>query len=303
MSAGSPSNSLSDTADQNRKVIDEYRSIAKWVVSSFGAVAGALVVGVQLSSLGELKGSNLWWAAISLTVLFLAILAVIASAARVLLPVRLTYKRLATGRKFKPLRRAMAEEKHRELEDVTKKLEEEVAKVDLAIARTDQARAALKDEKTAENEDALEKAKQLMAEWDVRITKKVWRGRTAYTEYVFACSMLAIIVGLIAAAIAASGFAYASSSSTKATPSVTNVHVSFSEPKAKPAPPSATNVHVSVNEPKTCVDLYLALDELARAKPNIGSHWPTTSLGKQDRVCGFHTEKELAHFLSFLAQR
>jgi ABC-type multidrug transport system fused ATPase/permease subunit len=301
MSVEPPSNSPSDTADQNRKVIDEYRSIAKWVVSSFGAVAGALVVGVQLSSLGELKGSNLLWAAISLTVLFLAILTVIASAARVLLPVRLTYKGLATGRKFNPLRRAMVEEEDRELKDVTEELAEDVAKFDLVINRAQQARDALKREKTPRNEDAVNKAEQLIARWEPRINEKVWRGRTTYTEYVFTYSMFTIIVGLVAAAIAASGFAYVSSSATKPTPA-TKIAVSFSESKVK-APSPATNVHVSVNEPKTCVDLYLALDELVRAKPNIGSHWPTTSLGKQDYACGFHNEKELAHFLSFLAQR
>jgi hypothetical protein len=301
MSVEPPNNSLADTADQNRKVIDEYRSIAKWVVSSFGAVAGALVVGVQLSSLGELEGSKLLWAAISLTVLFLAILTVIASAARVLLPVRLTYKGLAVGRKFKPLRRALAEEQQRELKDVAKDLAEEVKKFDLVIDRVVKARTALKDGSTPAREDALEKATQLRARWDISITERVWRARTTYTEYTFKSSMVATILGVLAAAIAASGFAYISSSVAKAPP-VTNVHVSFDKSKTK-APPPSTNVHVAVNEPKTCVDLYLALDKLAQAKPNIGSHWPTTSLGAQDQACGFQSETELARFLSFLARR
>jgi hypothetical protein len=307
------SNSTSpEPGDQYQKAIDAYRSIAKWVVSSFGAVAAALVVGVQISSVGGLKDWRLAGAIASVALIFGAILVIIKAAVRVLLPVRVSYQGFAKATEFTLLRAdlerdpaplngevktaAQLAEKYEDFlkyKDETEEVYEEAQK-----RHTDTPSAAsqkeVDDARTA-SEDAEGKVDTLY-EHVMTIT---WLGRLLLTEKIFNDAMRLIYRAIVAAAIGAVAFAYLSSPPAKPPPA-TKIDVSFGEAKNKPPSP-ATNVHVSVNEPKTCVDLYLALDELARAKPNIGSHWPTTSLGKQDHACGFDTEKELAHFLSFLA--
>jgi hypothetical protein len=285
MSVESSTNSLSDLADQNRKVIDTYRSIARWVVSSFGAVAGALIVGVQVSSLGKLHGSHLHWALVSVAVLFVAILVVIGAAVRVLLPARLTYKGLATGREFKALRKALAREEPVRSTDVSQQLTQVVKGFDNVQASEGEAWEAHKGEQNEATRQKLEEAEKRTQEWDARVTEKVWRGRTLYAKRVFNQSMAIIFLAILVAAAAATKFAYLSSMPT--------------EERPKPPP----KVHVTVNEPKTCVDLYLALDKLADDEPHMGSHWPTRSLGAQDHACGFHNVKELARFLDFLSHR
>jgi membrane protein required for beta-lactamase induction len=60
--------------NQYQKGINEYRATLKWVVSSFGAVAAALTVGLQVTSLGSLYGWRLYWALPSVTLAFGAVL-------------------------------------------------------------------------------------------------------------------------------------------------------------------------------------------------------------------------------------
>jgi flagellar basal body-associated protein FliL len=290
MSVESPS-PHSDTEDSHRKVIETYRSISKWVVSSFGAVAGALVVGVQLSSLGKLQGAHLHWALLSVAVLFLAIIVVIIAAVRVLAPVRVTYRGLESAGEFKALQKAVKRDPTLLPENVTTLGGLVKNWQDAQIARN----AAWDIRYTTPSDATMSKLAEeenITRAWYGRVMDTLWLGRALQTKRVFKQSMTITFLAILVAAAAATNFAYQSSTPTKETPKPPpKVQVTVSTPK------------VSVNEPKTCVDLYLALDELVRAKPNIGSHWPTTSLGKQDFACGFHNEKELAHFLSFLAQR
>jgi hypothetical protein len=312
MCAASSSASLGP-GDQYEKAIDAYRSIAKWVVSSFGAVAAALVVGVQISSVGSLDDLRLVGALASVALVFGSILVIIKAAVGVLLPIRVNYHGFAKAPEFALLREdlerdraplngeaetaAQLAEKYEDFlkyQDETQEVHEEAQKRHTATPSV-ASQKQVDDAKKAW-EDAEAKANTLY-EHVMIIT---WLGRLLQTQKIFDDAMRLIYRAIVAAAIGAVAFAYLSSPPAKATPA-TNIHVSFNEPKTKPPPSSATNVHVSVNEPKTCVDLYLALDELARAKPNIGSHWPTTSLGTQDHACGFNSKKELARFLSFLA--
>jgi hypothetical protein len=261
-----------------------------------------------------LKDWRLAGAVASVALVFGAILVIIKAAVGVLLPVRVSYHGFAKATEFTLLRAdlerdpaplngeaktaAQLAEKYEDFlkyKDETEEVYEEAQKrhADTPSAASQK---EVDDARTA-SEDAEGKADTLY-EHVMTIT---WLGRLLLTEKTFNDAMRLIYRAIVAAAIGAVAFAYLSSPPAKATPA-TNIHIAFSGPKTKQTPSSATNVHVSVNEPKTCVDLYLALDELARAKPNIGSHWPTAPLGAQDHACGFHTEKELAHFLSFLAQ-
>jgi len=124
-------------------------------------------------------------------------------------------------------------------------------------------------------------------------------GLLLYMRQRFRRVMQIIFVGILVAGIGATAFAYLANppahAKTKESAKKQNTIVQVN--------PATPKIDVSVNEPKTCVDLYLALDELAHAKPSIDSHWPTTSLGKQDHACGFHREQELARFLSYLAHK
>jgi hypothetical protein len=304
MSEPPPGSSASDVGAPHRTVIDTYRSIARWLVSTFGAVAGVLLVGVQLTSLGELHGWRLPVAFVCVAVMFIAILAIVLAALRVLTPVRLAYRDLPTGRAFEAHRRQM--ERDAPGSDVAKTLRERLEGHDRAFEKLEKAeeqavkaqeqREQRKDEAAettvkeaaevaAEVERAVKEAKEDADEWEAWADEEAWEGTALYVRELFKQSIVVMLVAMLIAAAAATGFAYVSSSPTQ------------------PAPKPVTNVHVAIDEPKTCVDLYLALDELAHAKPNIGSHWPTTSLGKQDRACGFHSKKELAHFLNYLAHK
>jgi hypothetical protein len=313
MCAASSSASLGP-GDQYQKAIDAYRSIARWVVSSFGAVAAALVVGVQISSIGRLHDWRLAGAFLSVALVFGSILVIIKAAVRVLLPVRVSYHGFARAPEFALLREelerdqaplngeaetaAQLAEKYDDFlkyKDETHEVHEDAQKRHTATPSVASQKEIADSRKAWE--DAEEKADTLY-EHVLTIT---WLGRLLQTQKIFSAAMRLIYRAIVVAAVGAAAFAYLSSPPAKATPA-TNIRLSINEPEAKAPPPPATNVHVSVNEPKTCVDLYLALDKLAHAKPNIGSHWPTTSLGAQDHACGFHSEKELAHFLSFLAQ-
>jgi hypothetical protein len=277
-------NSLSNLEDSQRKVVETYRSISRWVVSTFGAVAGALLVGVQLSSLGKLHGSHLDWALASVAVLFLAILAVIGAAVRVLTPVRVIYDGFGAP-EFKALRKAVKHDKAL-LGGRAASLDELAREYDAAETRQKEAHEAHERTQSEATKKSLEEAEENTNAWDEPVMEMVWLGRSLHTRRVFKQSMAITLLAILLAAAAATSFAYQSSMPTK----------EGKEPQNHPS-----KVHVSVNEPKTCVDLYLALDSLADDEPHIGSHWPTSSLGAQDHACGFHNVHELARFLSFLA--
>jgi hypothetical protein len=285
--------SISDA--QYQRGIDGYRAIAKWMVSSFGAVAGALVVGIQLTSLGELHGWRLFWTILSVTVVFVAILAIIRAVVPVLVPVRGTYHGFESASVFDPLKDELKDEPA-PLRGEASTAGELAKKYEAALAAQ---RTAWETYQEHANDGTFQgyvnatKAKDQLYDVVVTVT---WLGLLLKTQQLFERSMRIMYLALAAAAAGAVAFAHFSdqSASVKVTPP-SKVQVTVNQPTPPP------KLQVSVNEPKTCVDLYLALDELVRAKPNIGSHWPTPSLGAQDQTCGFHSEKELSRFLSFLA--
>jgi hypothetical protein len=85
------------------------RETAKWLVATFGAVAGALIVGLQLSDIGELEGSDRGWASVSAGAALVAVIVIIALAARVLARGRVPLHELSSNGsyKFKGLREVL----------------------------------------------------------------------------------------------------------------------------------------------------------------------------------------------------
>ena len=63
---------------------DRIRETAKWLVATFGAVAGVFIAGLQLSDLGKIEGSDRTIAAIGALVAIAAVVAIIALASAVL---------------------------------------------------------------------------------------------------------------------------------------------------------------------------------------------------------------------------
>jgi len=88
---------------------DRIRETAKWLVGTFGAIAAALLVGLQLSDIGELEGSDRTWAVIAAGAALLAVVAMIGFAASVLARARIPLTELSStgGPKFKQLLAAL----------------------------------------------------------------------------------------------------------------------------------------------------------------------------------------------------
>jgi hypothetical protein len=203
--AGSPQTAA---VDQYRAAVEGYRSVIKWVLSSFAAVAAALIAGLQLSTLGQVEGEALFWSLLGITVAFVGILAIILFAVQVLVPIGATYRQFEHSKDFKPL---------------LSYLERDNAplrrKATSASGLADAYDAAIETEMTAEKfskekpadperkqrlEDATAERKELF-----EIVAAVTRlGLTLRTEQLFKRAMWAVRVGVVAAAIGGVVFAY-----------------------------------------------------------------------------------------------
>lgn len=91
-------------ADQYSAAIDTCRTTVKWVLSSFAAVAAALIAGVQLTSLGQLRDGRLAWSVVAAIVGFGCVFAIVLSSVRALMPTGGTYSGFAEAPEFQPLR-------------------------------------------------------------------------------------------------------------------------------------------------------------------------------------------------------
>jgi hypothetical protein len=80
---------------------DRIRETAKWLVATFGAVAGALIVGLQLSDIGELEGNDRGWASVAAGAALVAVIIIIALAARVLARGRVPLYELSSNGSYK----------------------------------------------------------------------------------------------------------------------------------------------------------------------------------------------------------
>jgi hypothetical protein len=98
---------------------ERIRETAKWLVAAFGAVAAALITGLQLSDLGQLEGTNRTLAAIGVAAALAAVVLIIALASTVLAAGRVALSDLAGTKPKKhwllpnPRKRQLVEELQR----------------------------------------------------------------------------------------------------------------------------------------------------------------------------------------------
>jgi hypothetical protein len=275
---------IADQGGESRQVIETYRSIAKWVVSAFGAIGAAAVVGLQLTSLGTLKGHELTEAALCVAAIFFAIAAIVTAAVRVLSPLRLSYRDLlANDKRFKPLKRLLAKDagplegRASTAEGIVTLWED--AKVARATAATTDA-----GHSTEQTRRALEAAQQTTADRYAHMLRLVWMGRALWTRRLFRQA--------VAVTGAALGLAFAAAT----------YYAVLTNPPSKPSPAPVAKVHVTIEHPKSCADFFLALEHLARSSPGIATHWPAKP-GPQARACGLGEPRKLTDFLRFLSAR
>jgi hypothetical protein len=267
-----------------RDGIDSYRTVAKWVVSSFGAVAAALVVGLQLTSLGELHGSRLFWAILCVSAAFGSTLAVIAAASRVLVPRRMNYHGFAKSADFQPLRDELALDKSPLNADEVDTAADLAKRYEAFLSYRKKLRRKNETEPNPVAAKALEEADEDVAILYGKVMTLTWLGRFLRAGQIYRQAMVVLYAATVIAVAGAVGFAYVSSQPTNA------------------KPPEGTNLHVTVGWPRSCARLYFALNKLADDEPHVGSLWPAGSLRDWDRTCGLRSRRDVARALKFLGR-
>jgi hypothetical protein len=203
--AGSPQTTAED---QYRSAIESYRNVIKWVLSSFAAVAAALIAGLQLSTLGQVEGEALVWSLIGIAVAFTGIVAIILFAVQVLVPIGATYRQFKNSRDFKPLREYLRNDDaplRRKATSAASLAEAYDAAIETEMAAGKSSKEQPADrEREQRFEHATAERKELF-EIVVAVTKL---GLTLRTQQLFRRAMWAVRVGVVAAAIGAIVFAY-----------------------------------------------------------------------------------------------
>jgi hypothetical protein len=269
----SPTSSPQPPGNQYGGAIAEYRTNVKWVVSSFGAVAAALVVGIQLTSLGELHGYRLIWSVVSAAVVFASILAIIGFTARVLSPLGATYAGFKEGDEFGPLRNFLETDKN-PLRGQAETAEELAEKYDQAVtiekekwvADDGEAGEALGSEYAAAKANRENLFPVIIDVTDFGIFLR--------TKQLFQQAMLAVYIGVAFAAAGTIAFAYLAN---------------------PPAPPKKSTVD--------CVAFYVSLDQLLDDEPGLAKSLPRMSLEPEAKACGIKTAAQQESLLSTLAAR
>ena len=294
------SNSASAAAAESyRRAIDSYRSVARWVLSSFGAVAAALVVALPLSSLGDLDGVGLGAAIFCVLLVFLLILYVVRTASEVLEPMppvgRADLAKQAPF--FQPLNEFIEENRSMLGWDDIDSAAELKAKYDDLREQRKTAWAAYAVEQTATNKKELDEAGERAEEVRARLDLLVTFGSALRMKQLYRRAMNRVYVSIGIAIAAAILFACLSSSasdssSTQAADSAkhSEVHVTVGGPRL-------------LDWPRSCARLYFALDKLAAAETRAGPLWPEGSLSNWDRACGLRSRADVTRALAFLGHR
>jgi hypothetical protein len=284
--------------DNYRKAIDSYRSVAKWVVSSFGAVAAALVVGLPLTSLGELEDLTLVAAILCVAVVFVAILVVIRSACQVLEPLPPVGRSdLVTDTLFFGPLNAYVKDHQSILgrKDVTTTAELK-AKYDGLLAKKRKATADYAKAESPGNKKAFDYAVKVTEQHKERLDHLVTFGGVLHMERLYKKAMKRVYIAIAVSGAVAVCFACLSGSAANAD--------SGEEATASNQAP----IHVTVGGPRpldwprSCARLYFALDKLAVEQPRVGPLWPKGSLSPWDRKCGLENREDVQRALEFLGR-
>lgn len=260
--------------NQYREAIAEFRTNVKWVVSSFGAVAAALVVGIQLTSLGELHGYRLIWSVVSAAIVFAAILAIIGFTTRVLSPMGATYAGFKDGVEFGPLRDFLEKDK-KPLRRQAETASELADAYDHALEVESEKWALHDANKTDETLKSEYDAAHANSEGLFQVVSAVTSlGIFLRTRQLFQQAMRTVYIGVALAAAGTLAFAYLAN------------------------PPSAPKKS-TVN----CIAFYVSLDQLLDDEPELAKSSPRKSLEPQAHACGINTAAQRKSLLSTLAAR
>jgi MFS family permease len=268
---------------QYQKAVSEYRATLKWVISAFGAVATALVVGLQLTSLGALQGWRLDWSLVSVGVAFVAILVIIIAATRVLVPIMGTYAGFARAPEFKALT-AFLRKDSSPLQDQADTAAQLAEKYDRAEAAQNLTWDTYQEKKDDTNRSAYERAK---AEFDGLapvVASVTALGIFLAMRRKFGRVMIMVYVAIAIAGACMIAFAYLANPPAEA--------------KTKPQEEHKVVVQT---KPANCARYYLTLAELAHHKPSISSHLPERTPDAQAIACGLPNKHALSLFLAYLA--
>jgi hypothetical protein len=278
--------------DQYRRANDAYRSVARWVVSSFGAVAAALVVGLPLTSLGHLHDLRLGLALLCAAIVFAAVLYVVRTASRVLEPLPpLTYGDFAKSPNFDPLRDYLKGDKSMLAgEKGVNSAADLKTKYDAYLDKRRDARKAYENEQSKLNEKALQYGEEDVEILEEKLSVLALFGSVLLMKEVYKQAMTGVYIAIGVAAIGAVGFAYLSS------------------PPADASSPGQPAAHVTVDGPRlldwprSCARLYFALDKLAQDDHRVGPLWPESAFSDWDRACGLKSREDVRRALEFLGR-
>lgn len=272
--------------DQYRDAIDGYRGIVRWVISSFGAVAAALIVGVQLTSLGQLHGGRLTWSIISLALAFVAVLAIIFAAVRVLVPVGGTFREFESGREFAALRDLLQRDPA-PLRGKAITAGGLAGEYERAMANEADAWSRHQADPTNPTlEAAYGEARLVRANLFETVRSVTSLGLYLRTKQLFQVSMRTIYFGVTVAAAASIVFAYASK-----------------PPKTTGTTTSTTEIQAILLGNTDCVRYYVELDELADDEPRLLRGRTVQPAYLEARRCGIGTERALRRLVASLARR
>jgi hypothetical protein len=269
--AGSPPPS----GEQYQRAIEQYRGIVKWLLSIFGAVAGVALAGVQFTSIGDLHDWKLFWAVLSATVGFGAVVAILVFAVRVLSPTGGTYNDFAAGKHFDPLRKYLRNDR-----SPLRGRAHDAAGLANAYAQaltdeTDAYQAALAQPTNKQLADEYQARRQERQVLFPVVSAVTALGILLRTRQLFQQFTRSLLVGVSIAGAGSLSFAYFVTAPVPASQSV------------------------------DCAAYYLELDSLADDEPQLANFLkqPKGSAPADARAqaCGFSTKAALSQFASELA--
>jgi hypothetical protein len=192
---------------------DRIRETAKWLVATFGAIAGALIVGLQLSDIGQLEGADQVAATIAAFAALVAVIMIVALATVVLARPRVPLGELSSNGsgKYKRLREAL--DRNRSLyagftsvSKLVDKVEEEWAKQFNAWSVKNKSNASAEERALAEKE--FEETKKVLPELNMLIDRLMSYARAEDLRLVFERVRNAIIALAIVVALGGVVFAF-----------------------------------------------------------------------------------------------
>jgi hypothetical protein len=196
------------------KASDRIRETAKWLVATFGAVAGALIVGLQLSDIGQLEGGDRVVAAMAAFAALAAVILIVALASVVLARGRVPLGELSSSsheRKYRRLRTAL--NRNRSLYSTYGSVAELVDRVEEVWdrqvtswkAKTDASKPAAERQQATRE---FEETKKLMPELNKLATRLMAFARAEDIRITFERVRNAIIALAIVVAVGGAVFAY-----------------------------------------------------------------------------------------------